>query len=51
MREGPIIQEEMDSDLLCQLDIQKSMTSDGIHARVMRELLKELVKPLSNTYQ
>lgn len=41
----------MVSDLLCQLDTHRSMTPDGIHARVMRELLKELAKPLSITYQ
>lgn len=41
----------MVSDLLCQSDTHKSMTSDGIHARIKWEMLKELVKPLSITYQ
>ncbi|KFP65496.1 hypothetical protein N322_09181, partial [Cariama cristata] len=47
----PIIQEEMVSDLLCQLDSNKSMGPDEIHPRVMRELAKELAKPLASIYQ
>ncbi|XP_009693889.1 PREDICTED: uncharacterized protein LOC104158026, partial [Cariama cristata] len=51
LSEAPIIQEETVSDLLCQLDTQKSMEPSGIHPRVMRELAKELAKPLSIIYQ
>lgn len=49
--EGPIIQEEMVSDLLCQLDTHRSVGPEGIHPRVMRKLAKELAKPLSIIYQ
>jgi len=47
----PIIQEEAVNDLLCHLDIHKSMGLDGIHPRVLRELAEELAKPLSVIYQ
>jgi len=43
----PIIQEEAVNDLLCHLDPHKSMGLDGIHPRVLRELVEELAKPLS----
>ncbi|KAF1552038.1 hypothetical protein FQV20_0001515, partial [Eudyptula albosignata] len=50
--EPPIIQEEAVNDLLCHLDAHKSMGPDGIHPRVLRELLaEELAKPLSIIYQ
>ncbi|KAK4806969.1 hypothetical protein QYF61_027336 [Mycteria americana] len=42
--EAPIIQEEMVSDLLHHLDTHKSMGPDGIHPRLLKELL---TKPLS----
>ncbi|KFP13318.1 RNA-directed DNA polymerase from mobile element jockey, partial [Egretta garzetta] len=45
--EPPIIQEEAVFDLLCHLDIHKSMGPDGIHPRVLKELAEELAKPLS----
>ncbi|RMB99767.1 hypothetical protein DUI87_23769 [Hirundo rustica rustica] len=49
---GPlIIQEEAVRELLKCLDIHKSMGSDGIHPRVMRELEDELAKSLSIIYQ
>jgi len=46
----PIIQEEA-VDLLCHLDTHKSVGPDGIHPRVLRELSKELAKPLYIIYQ
>ncbi|KAJ7408872.1 LINE-1 reverse transcriptase [Pitangus sulphuratus] len=49
--EAPIIQKEIISDLLCRLDPHKSMGHDGIHPQVIRELAKELAKPLSIIYQ
>ncbi|KAK4808572.1 hypothetical protein QYF61_009875 [Mycteria americana] len=48
---SPIIQEEAVNDLLCHLDTHKSMGPDGIHPRVLRELVEELAKPLSIIYQ
>jgi len=47
----PIIQEEAVNDLLCHLDAYKSMGPDGIHPRVLKELVEELAKPLSIIYQ
>ncbi|KFW87800.1 hypothetical protein N305_06097, partial [Manacus vitellinus] len=47
----PAIQKETVSDLLSCLDPHKSMGSDGIHPRVMRELVEELAKMLSIIYQ
>ncbi|KAJ7413864.1 hypothetical protein WISP_87919 [Willisornis vidua] len=44
-------QEDKVSVLLKHLDSQKSMGPDGIHPRVMRELVEELAKPLSIIYQ
>ncbi|KFW78289.1 hypothetical protein N305_01782, partial [Manacus vitellinus] len=38
-------------DLLSHLDPHKSMGPDGIHPRVMRELVEELAKTLSTIYQ
>ncbi|KAK4830010.1 hypothetical protein QYF61_008273 [Mycteria americana] len=47
----PIIQEEAVNDLLCHLDTHKSMGLDGIHLRVLRQLVEELAKALSIIYQ
>jgi len=47
----PIIQEEAVNDLLCYPDTYKSMGLDGIHLRVLREMVEELAKPLSIIYQ
>ncbi|KAJ7414786.1 rna-directed dna polymerase from mobile element jockey-like [Pitangus sulphuratus] len=44
-----IIQGEMVSDLLRHLDSHKSMGLDGIHPRVLREMVKVLTKPLCLT--
>ncbi|GAB0175572.1 mitochondrial enolase superfamily member 1 [Grus japonensis] len=49
--EAPIIQGEMLSDLLHHLDTHKSMGLDGIHPRVLRELVEVLTKSLSIIYQ
>ncbi|KAJ7428100.1 rna-directed dna polymerase from mobile element jockey-like [Pitangus sulphuratus] len=49
--EAHIMQEGMVSDLLCHLDLHKSMGPDGMHPRVLRELSEELTKPLSIIYQ
>ncbi|GAB0203339.1 mitochondrial enolase superfamily member 1 [Grus japonensis] len=46
-----MIQEEAVNDLLRHLDTHKSMGLDGIHPRVLRELVEELAKPLSIIYQ
>jgi len=46
----PVIQEEAINDLLCHLDTHKSMGTDGIHPRVLRELAEELAKTLSIIY-
>ena len=42
----PIIQEEAVNNLLCHLYAYKSMGPEGIHPRVLRELVEELGKPL-----
>ncbi|KFP60339.1 hypothetical protein N322_01886, partial [Cariama cristata] len=47
----PIIQEEAVSDLLLHLDMNKSMRPDGIHSRILKELVGVPVKPLSIIYQ
>ncbi|KAK4827211.1 hypothetical protein QYF61_015239 [Mycteria americana] len=47
----PIIEEEAVDDLLHHLDTHRYMGLDGIHLRVLRELVEELAKPLSITYQ
>ncbi|KFW84734.1 hypothetical protein N305_10376, partial [Manacus vitellinus] len=47
----PVIQEGTVSDLLSHLDPHKSMGPDGIHPRVMREVVEELAKLLSIIYQ
>ena len=41
----------MISSLLHHLDTHKSMGPDGIHPRVLRELVEVLTKPLSIIYQ
>ncbi|KFQ11581.1 hypothetical protein N330_13265, partial [Leptosomus discolor] len=45
------IQEEMVSDLLLHINVNKSMGPDGVHPRVMRELAGLLTKSLSIIYQ
>ncbi|KAK4822331.1 hypothetical protein QYF61_013030 [Mycteria americana] len=49
--EAPRIQGEMVSDLLHHLDTHRSMGPDGIHPRVLREVVEVLTKPLSILYQ
>jgi len=41
----------MDSDLLRHIDTHRSMGLDGVHPRVLIELVDVLIKPLSVTYQ
>jgi len=48
---SPIIQEEAVNDKLHHLNTHKSVWLDGIHARVLRELVEELAKTLSIIYQ
>lgn len=43
----PITQEEIASNLLCNLDIHKSMGLDGIHLSLLMELAEELAMLLS----
>ncbi|KFW97172.1 hypothetical protein N336_01861, partial [Phalacrocorax carbo] len=47
----PIIQGEMVSDLLHHLDTHKSMGPDGIHPKVLKELVEVLTKPLPIIYR
>lgn len=49
--EASIIQEAMVSDLLHPLDTHKSIGTDGIHPRVLREMVEALTKALSIFYQ
>lgn len=46
--EASVIQREMVGDLLQHLGVHKSMGPDGIHLRVLREVL---IRPLSIFYQ
>ncbi|KAK4807146.1 hypothetical protein QYF61_018487 [Mycteria americana] len=48
--EAPIMQGEMVTDLLHHLDTHESMGPDGIHSRVLRDLVEVLTKPLSIIY-
>jgi len=50
-KETPKIQGEMVSDMLHHIDTHRSMGPDGIHPRVLRELVDVLTKPLSIIYQ
>ncbi|KFO84026.1 hypothetical protein N320_02384, partial [Buceros rhinoceros silvestris] len=47
----PTVHKEVVSDLLHHLDVHKSMGTDGIHPRVLRELAEVPTKPLSIIYQ
>ncbi|KAJ7397322.1 RNA-directed DNA polymerase from mobile element jockey-like [Pitangus sulphuratus] len=48
---SPIIQEEMVSDLIHHLKTHKPMGPDGIHPRVLRELVEMLTETLSIIHQ
>ncbi|KFO93485.1 hypothetical protein N320_10085, partial [Buceros rhinoceros silvestris] len=48
---GPLIQGGTVNELLHQLDVHNSMGPDGIHPRILRELMELLTKPLSIIYQ
>lgn len=45
-RMNAINQDEMISNLLCQLNMHKSMEPDFIHLRVLTELVEELIKTI-----
>ncbi|KGL88148.1 hypothetical protein N301_05903, partial [Charadrius vociferus] len=47
----PVIQREMVRDLLQHLEIHKSMGPDGIHPRVLKELVEVLTRPLCIIYE
>ncbi|GAB0204048.1 hypothetical protein GRJ2_002870400 [Grus japonensis] len=49
--EAPIIQGEMVTNMLHDLDTHKSIGLDEIHPRVLKELAEVLTKPLSIIYQ
>ena len=49
--EAPIIQVEMVSELLHNLDTDKSMGPGGIHPSVLRKLAEVFTKPFSIIYQ
>ncbi|KFO87399.1 hypothetical protein N320_09097, partial [Buceros rhinoceros silvestris] len=49
--QAPIIQEGTVNELLHQLDVHKSMGPDGIHPRILRELMEVLTQPPSIIYQ
>ncbi|KFO91071.1 hypothetical protein N320_11112, partial [Buceros rhinoceros silvestris] len=49
--QSSIIQEEMVSELLHGLNVQKSMGPDEILPRILRELVEVIGKPLSIIYQ
>ncbi|KFO89369.1 hypothetical protein N320_00203, partial [Buceros rhinoceros silvestris] len=47
----PIIQEGTVHELLHHLDVHRSMGPDGIHPRILRDLVEVLTKPLSMIYR
>ncbi|KGL92482.1 hypothetical protein N301_09889, partial [Charadrius vociferus] len=47
----PVIQREMVRDLLQHLEVHKSMGSDRIHLRVLKELAEVLARPLCFIYE
>ena len=47
----PVIQVETVRELLLHLDCHKSLGPDGLHTRVLRELVRVIADPLSTIYQ
>lgn len=49
--DAPVIHNELGNDLLHHLEILKSIGPDGIHPKVLRELVEMLTKPFYIIYQ
>lgn len=48
---SPTIQVETAGDQLFYLDCHNSMSPDGIHLRMLRDLAEGIAKPLSTIYE